>query len=396
MKHSVIVGLQYGDEGKGKITDLYAKEANWVIRFNGGPNAGHTLYFENKKFVTHSVPSGILYPKCKNFIGAGCVIDPLAFAVELSELQAQDVNLEGRLLIHHRAQVIFPFHRALESLREQGSDKIGTTGRGIGPTYSLKVSRNGISVGDLFNKDTAEKRIQNIFKMRSDDLDSVGSDEAQIQTQYDVLKKARELFKNYLCLEDNFFYEVSKKEKCLLEGAQGALLDIDYGSYPYVTSSNTLASYAAIGAPFPMRKLGEVIGIAKVYMTRVGEGPFQTEILDEKEADALRVKGGEFGATTGRPRRVGWLNLDELKKAVQLNDCTGLVLTKADVLNDYGSIKLFQENKYVDFPIWDNCVGSDSKLHPKLESYIKHIENFVGIPVVMVGTGPNRKDVFER
>lgn len=412
MKHPIVLGLQYGDEGKGKITDSLARQSSWVIRFNGGSNAGHTLWLNGKKMVTHSVPSGVLYPHVKNFIGAGCVIDPRSFAKELKEIASAGSSLgKDRLKVDFRAHLTLPIHVALDAAREGGKKSLGTTRKGIGPTYSTKMDRVGLRVGDLFEpserksvglsmegfETSLEDKISFLCNTYNALVTAQGLDASSIEENLEAAIEARDVFRDYVSWELTPFYELSKTEKCVLEGAQGALLDLDHGTYPFVTSSNTMAAGASAGTPFPMRGLGNVIGVAKAYMTRVGSGPFQTE-QDNEDGERLRAKGGEFGATTGRPRRVGWLNLDELKTAIRLSDCTHLVMTKADVLCEEKEVKLLANGEYRTFKGWDAVYadGDNKKLNSELAAYVDFVEEFIGIPVVGLGTGPDRADFHWR
>ena len=394
MKHPVVIGLQYGDEGKGKITDLLAKQTDWVIRFNGGSNAGHTLWLNGKKLVTHSVPSGVLYSHAKNFIGAGTVINPPALKKELEELADAGSALgKDRLFIDYRAQVTFPIHLALDTAREAGERSIGTTKRGIGPTYSTKMDRLGLRVSNLFEAD-AEARVTYLCKFYNPLLRELGLSESPVAENLAALEQARLVLRDFVSHDTTPFFDVSKKQKCVLEGAQGVLLDLDHGSYPFVTSSNTIAGYASVGTPFPHSRIGSVFGVAKAYLTRVGQGPFPTELLDDN-GESIRQKGKEFGATTGRPRRCGWLNLDELRTAVRLTDCSYIVLTKSDVLTKEPVVKLYADGKYEEFAGWDAMLDNGT-LNKNLEAFIARIEAFVGIPVAAVGTGPERADIHWR
>ena len=397
MKHPIVLGLQYGDEGKGKITDSLAKQSEWVIRFNGGSNAGHTLWVNGKKLVTHSVPSGVLYSHVKNYIGAGCVLDPVSLKKELAEIQASGSALKReRLRVDYRAHLTLPIHIALDAAREGGSKSIGTTRKGIGPTYTTKMDRCGIRVGDLFEEGLRDKveflcNAYNVI-IRAQDLV-----ESSVEDNWKVIELAQGLLREYITTEPTPFYDVAKTSKCVLEGAQGVLLDLDHGTYPYVTSSNTLPSHAAAGTPFPLSKLGAVIGVAKVYMTRVGSGPFTTE-LDNEDGERIRAKGGEFGATTGRPRRVGWLNVDELRLAVRLSDCSHIVLTKADILTGEPVVKAYNKGSFKEFPCWKSIFNDGAKtvLNAELETYLAYVESEVGVPIVGVGTGADRSDFHWR
>ncbi len=396
MKHPVVVGLQYGDEGKGKITDVLARQADWVIRFNGGNNAGHTLWLNGKKLVTHSVPSGVLSPHARNFIGAGCVIDPYALKQELKELREAGAALDSeRLKIDFRAHVILPIHRALDAAREAGPLGIGTTKRGIGPTYSTKTDRLGLRTGEVA-KAEAEERIRVLCTAYNPLLKAAGLPESSEEENLKGLEVARNLFtSDFLSFENAPFYDIARREKCVLEGAQAILLDIDHGNYPFVTSSNTLAAYAAVGTPFPSTKLGLIIGVAKAYVTRVGMGPFETELNDET-GERLRQKGGEFGATTGRPRRTGWLNVDDLREGVRLSDCHAIVMTKADVLQKEPRVLCKMKGEMVTFEGWPTMIQENGALHPNLEAFISAVERHAGAPIIAVGTGADRADLFWR
>jgi adenylosuccinate synthase len=397
VRHPIVVGMQYGDEGKGKITDVLARQTEWVIRFNGGNNAGHTLWLNGKKLVTHSVPSGVRYSHAKNFIGAGCVIDPLALTKEIDELKGAGVSLTPEnFKIDYRAHVTLPLHVALDAAREGGSHGLGTTKRGIGPTYSSKTDRIGIRVGDIVEGKAFDK-VRFLCQNYNSYLKALGSQESSESQNLAAVESALETFRSFVSRDPHPFYEIAKKTKCVLEGAQGILLDIDHGSYPFVTSSSTLPAFAAVGAPFPLTGLGAVIGVCKAYVTRVGLGPFDTELKNDV-GERIRKTGAEFGATTGRPRRIGWLNLDELRQAVKISDCTHLVLTKGDVLNGEKKLGLHMNGKLEMVDGWSECVekqGSQN-LSPAFDKYIQIIEKFIGIPVVAAGTGTDREDLVWR
>lgn len=398
MKHPIVLGLQYGDEGKGKITDSLAKQSEWVIRFNGGSNAGHTLWVNGKKLVTHSVPSGVLYSHVKNYIGAGCVLDPVSLKKELEDIKQSGSSLSGeRLRVDHRAHLTLPIHIALDAAREGGTKSIGTTRKGIGPTYTTKMDRCGIRVGDLFEEATLKDKVQFLCKTYNAMIRAQDLAESSFEDNWKVVELAQTLLRDHVAYDATPFYDVAKSSKCVLEGAQGVLLDLDHGTYPFVTSSNTLPSHAAAGTPFPLSKLGAVIGVAKVYMTRVGSGPFTTE-LDNEDGARIRAKGGEFGATTGRPRRVGWLNVDELRLAVRLSDCSHIVLTKSDILTGEPVVKAYNKGEFKEFPCWKAIYKDDSKtaLSTELETYLAYVEKEVGVPIVGVGTGADRSDFFWR
>lgn len=397
VRHPIVVGLQYGDEGKGKITDTLARQADFVIRFNGGNNAGHTLWLNGKKLVTHSVPSGVLSSHAVNFIGAGCVLDPVAFIKEVGELVAAGVDLgPERLKIDFRTHLVFPLHRDLDRAREGASGaagSIGTTLRGIGPTYSTKMDRIGIRAGDITELDI-EARVEKLVKHANFTLRGLGLPETDLSQNLEVLALAKSLISKHVSRDFAPFYKAMATKKCVLEGAQGVLLDLDHGSYPFVTSSNTLGAYAAVGTPFPLRGLGPVVGVAKAYLTRVGNGPFPSE-LDNETGERIRQNGGEFGATTGRARRTGWLNLDELKAGVQISDVTTIVLTKADVLCGEKEVFVHVDGALKRFEGW-SALADGNQLSAEFEAFVAFIEATVGVPVCAIGTGPDREDIFWR
>lgn len=392
----MIVGLQYGDEGKGKITDILAQQADWVIRFNGGSNAGHTIWLGGHKVVTHSIPSGVLYTRAKNYIGAGCVVDPVALRKELDDVAASGFPLKSdRLKIDARAHLTLPIHLALDGVRESSDKGIGTTKRGIGPTYVTKLDRVGIRAGDLVSSELSDK-VKSLCHFYNPMLKAAGAPESSVEVNQKAVVQAAEWMREYLSFDATPFYDVSRTQNCVLEGAQGILLDVDHGGYPYVTSSTTLASGAGAGGPFPMSRIGMVIGIAKAYLTRVGQGELVTE-LNDATGERIRKNGAEFGATTGRPRRVGWLNLDELRLSVRLTDCSAIVLSKADVLMAEKEVKVWAGGKLETFAGWDSMNSADGKtLSTNLESFVSRIESFVGVPIIAVGTGTDRSDLFWR
>jgi adenylosuccinate synthase len=398
MKHPIIIGLQYGDEGKGKITDTLAKQADWVIRFNGGNNAGHTLWLGGKKIVTHAVPSGVRYSHAKNFIGPGCVVDPVALKKEIDELISHGVDLSPeKFKVDFRAHVTLPIHLALDSGREGGAQGIGTTKRGIGPTYTTKTDRVGIRVGEVVEGKAFDK-VRFLCQNYNSILKAAGLPESSESQNLAALESASDIFKKYISTDPTPFFDVAKTKKCLLEGAQGIMLDLDHGSYPFVTSSSTLPAYAAVGAPFPLRNLGHVIGVAKAYVTRVGLGPFDTELKNEI-GERIRARGAEFGATTGRPRRIGWINVDELRLAVRLADCNHIALTKGDILAGEPKVFAQMNGKLVAFEGWEKCaVEQNGKkvLTPAFEKFVSALEEFSGASISVVGTGQDREDIVWR
>ncbi len=423
MSVTIIVGSQWGDEGKGKITDLLSKDMDMVVRYQGGNNAGHTVVIKNKTFKLHLIPSGIFYPNVKCVIANGVVVDPLVLIREMEELKSQGVDVSN-LLISSRAHVIFPYHRlidqAQEKLREAG--RIGTTSRGIGPCYVDKINRRGIRIADLFNVDSFKEKLLWNIKEKTFMLEkfydfSVDLDFDRIFDEY--LGYARIIKKNVV--EDSgalITKAVSSGKKILLEGAQGTMLDVDHGTYPFVTSSNPISGGACIGAGIGPTLIDNVIGVVKCYLTRVGSGPFVTEIKD-KLGDYLREKGNEYGATTGRPRRCGWFDAVVASYSKQVNGFTSLALTKLDVLDDLETIKICVayryngelityfpsdlsvlekcEPVYEELPGWkqDTTKISDFSLLPKnAQNYVKRIGELSKTPVEMVSIGAERTQII--
>lgn len=422
MKMDIVLGLQWGDEGKGKIVDALAPGYEFIGRFQGGPNAGHSLEIGSKKMVLHSIPSGIFHPEKTNIIGNGVVLDPVVFQQEIRELEKSGLKPAQNLVISDRAHLILPTHRLLDATSEasKGASKIGSTLKGIGPVYTDKTGRNGLRTGDIFLKDF-EKRykhlksyhLQYLSLYQKVDLSSLPDMEEQWFNAIAFLKKFSIQQTEYLVND-----ALNKNKAVLAEGAQGTLLDIDFGSYPFVTSSNTVSAGACSGLGVAPGKIGEVYGIFKAYCTRVGSGPFPTE-LNDRAGEKLRENGKEFGATTGRPRRCGWLDLVALRYAIMINGITSLILTKPDVLSGFETIKVCtgykkgQENfnnfpfeissklspVYTDFPGWgEDITGIKefSGLPPQLKSYISYIEKETGVPVSVISTGPNREQTIFR
>ncbi len=432
MKVDVLLGLQWGDEGKGKIVDVLSPKYDTIARFQGGPNAGHTLEFNDIKHVLHTIPSGIFHPDKTNIIGNGVVIDPVIFKNEISslnEVTAQFNLKQGALLISRKAHLILPTHRILDAASEaaKGKTKIGSTLKGIGPTYMDKTGRNGLRIGDI-NTPDFRKKYDILTKKHISIL-------KQFDFQYELSDYEKEWFggigvlKQYEHIDSE--YEINQYltegKSVLAEGAQGTLLDIDFGSYPFVTSSNTICAGACTGLGVAPRKIGEVIGIFKAYCTRVGSGPFPTELFD-KTGDKLRKLGHEFGATTGRPRRCGWLDLVALKYSIIINGVTQLVMTKGDVLNTFDVIKIATQYKiltqdengetveqttdrfpfdtqskiepiYTELKGWKTDTDSITKeadFPDELNDYIAFIEKETGVPVSIVSLGPDRKATVVR
>jgi adenylosuccinate synthase len=419
MNIDILLGLQWGDEGKGKIVDAICPNYDIIARFQGGPNAGHSLEFNKVKHVLHLIPSGIFHPEKLNIIGNGVVIDPAVFKTEIDTLGLTLDELKERLVISARANLILPGHRILDAAYEhsKGNTKIGSTLKGIGPAYTDKAARNGLRAGEIFRKDFREmydkhmKSHLSVLKNYDFSFD-LKEYEAGWFEGIEVLKKFRIINTEYLVNE-----LTGKGKKLLAEGAQGTMLDIDFGSYPYVTSSNTISAGACTGLGISPRKVGEVIGIFKAYCTRVGSGPFPTELNDET-GNLLREKGYEFGSTTGRPRRCGWLDLPALKYAIMINGVTQLFMTKSDVMSGFDTVKVCTsyrsggkecreisvedlqiEPVYRELPGWNeniSLIREFRKLPQNLRKYIKFVEDQTGIPIRMVSVGPDREETILR
>ena len=423
MAVDLLLGLQWGDEGKGKIVDVLTSKYNIIARFQGGPNAGHTLVFNGKKHVLHTIPSGIFHENKANVVGNGVVIDPVIFKKELNNLKEQGVDYTKSLLISRKAHIILPTHRLLDAASEasKGKAKIGSTLKGIGPTYMDKTGRNGIRVGDIELPDWKDK-----YRALADKHEAIIAF-YNVDIQYDLKELENEFFSAIETLKtlpfidsEEYLHQAQKSGKSILaEGAQGSLLDIDFGTYPYVTSSNTTAAGACTGLGIAPNKIGEVFGIFKAYTTRVGSGPFPTELFDEIGETMGRV-GNEFGATTGRPRRCGWLDLVALRYACQINGVTQLIMMKGDVLSGFKTIKVCTaynykglviehfpynieaENVtpiYTEFKGWDDDLTgiTDASNMPKaLNDYISFLEKELEIPITIVSVGPDRTQTIIR
>ena len=421
MSVDLLLGLQWGDEGKGKIVDVLTSKYDIIARFQGGPNAGHTLVFNGRKHVLHTIPSGIFHEDKINLVGNGVVIDPVIFKKELEKLKEVDVNFKKSMLISRKAHLILPTHRIIDAASEKakGKKKIGSTLKGIGPTYMDKTGRNGIRVGDLESKNWLLK-YRNLANKHQKMVDFYDVD---IEYNLDELEKeffnAVEVLKslNFTDSEEYIFNAQRNRKSILAEGAQGSLLDIDFGTYPYVTSSNTTAAGACTGLGVAPNAIKKVYGIFKAYTTRVGSGPFPTELFD-KDGETMGRVGKEFGATTGRSRRCGWLDLVALKYACQINGVTELMMMKADVLSGFKTIKVctsynYKEQKIEHFPydiqqenvipIYKDFNGWDEDLTQKenfenlpntLKDYISFIEKELNIPISIVSVGPDRKQTI--
>ncbi len=418
MQTLAIIGAQWGDEGKGKITDLLAEKCDMVVRYQGGHNAGHTIWVNGQKTVLHVIPSGVLHPHCLSVIGHGVVLEPENFLAELTKIKNVTNVSPENLKLSSTATVITSYHKLLDAAREaQGPEKIGTTGKGIGPAYEDKVSRRGIKVKDLLDKDTLVRRLSNGYAEKAILFKHLYQIEIpSIDSEVERLYKYGELLKDYVV--DTFSLidqKLSQGKRVLFEGAQGILLDIDYGTYPYVTSSSTAASGIYTGAGCPGKKLEEVIGVAKAYTTRVGEGPFPTELFDETGTQ-IQEKGNEFGATTGRKRRCGWIDIPLLRYSVKCSQLTSIALTKLDILSQISELKIcyaYEVNGkivdcaypginlynakplYKDFkPFTDDFSGG--KPSAELTTYISFIEEQLGIPVGIYAYGPDRSQIVFR
>jgi len=419
MKVDVLLGLQWGDEGKGKVVDVLTPNYDLITRFQGGPNAGHTLEFEGKKFVLRSIPSGIFQGDKVNVIGNGVVLDPALFKAEVDALQASGHPLTDRLKISKKAHLILPTHRLLDAAYEsaKGNSKIGTTGKGIGPTYTDKISRNGVRVGDILHN--FEEKYNAAIARHIEIL-------KQYDFEYDLPELEKAWFEGIECIKsfelidsEHFINNALKTEKKVLaEGAQGTMLDIDFGSYPYVTSSNTICAGACTGLGFAPGNIGQVFGIFKAYCTRVGSGPFPTELFDET-GDTMRKIGFEFGSVTGRPRRCGWIDLVALKYAVMINGVTQLIMMKSDVMDAFETIKACVAYKiagqevenfpydlndgaepvYVELSGWKTDMTkmkSEDEFPEEFNAYISFLEEELEVPIKIVSVGPDRDQTIIR
>lgn len=399
----VLVGLQWGDEGKGKIVDILAPQYDIVARFQGGPNAGHTLVINGKKYVLHTVPSGAIHEGVLNVIGSGTVLDPNTLLKELASLEAEGIEIRDRLIISDKAHLILPTHKLLDKYFEEskGEQKIGSTLRGIGPCYQDKYARIGLRAGDILSDDF-EKRYNAQREQHLVILRGLGFDEDALLSEWENewLKSINEWRKLSIKPVETLINQAIKdNKKILAEGAQGSLLDVAYGSYPFVTSSHTLSSAACTGLGIAPQRIQKVFGVFKAYMTRVGSGPFPTELHDER-GKTLMVSGNEYGATTGRERRCGWLDLDLLATAIDQNGVTDLIITKSDVLNCLENFSCVdKEGQEVNMPSWSEDLGTikdfDS-LPQNFKDYLSFIENQIGQEINIISTGPDRKQMIDR
>lgn len=421
MEIDVLLGLQWGDEGKGKIVDYLAPKYQMVARFQGGPNAGHTLKFEGKKFVLHTIPSGIFRENLQNLIGNGVVIDPITFVRELNELTAVGVTFENRLFVAKKAHLILPTHRMLDAASElaKGKEKIGSTLRGIGPAYMDKTGRNGLRIGDILSPDfkaryhsLKQKHLKLLAQFPDLSFDIDGEEQKWMEAINEV-KKLQFVDCEYFISD-----ALAAGKRILAEGAQGTMLDIDFGTYPFVTSSNTITAGVCTGLGVSPQKIKEVYGITKAYCTRVGSGPFPTELHNET-GEKLRAEGGEFGATTGRPRRCGWLDVPQLKYAIMLNGVTQLIVTKMDVLSAFSDFAMgsaytsedgsLSQNlpfdisddtfsvSYENIPGWKvplDDVTDWNNLPKEATDYLMKLEKELNVPITMVSVGPGRDQLI--
>ena len=421
MKVDVLLGLQWGDEGKGKIVDVLAPKYDVVARFQGGPNAGHTLEFDGIKHVLHQIPSGIFREKTRNIIGNGVVLDPIVFKAEIEKLEKYNLDVKANLFISKKATLILPTHRLLDQAYEiaKGVNKIGSTLKGIGPSYQDKIGRQGLRVGDVLAT-TFKGKLKVLTDIHFDILKKY-----DIQFDWNALESqfldAVNFLKQFKLIDSEYFInnELKSGSTILAEGAQGSLLDIDFGSYPFVTSSSTVTAGACTGLGVAPKHIGEVYGIFKAYSTRVGSGPFPTELLDE-EGEKMRKEGNEFGSTTGRPRRCGWIDLPSLKYSIMINGVTQLLMMKADVLNIFPIIKICTQYKLADGSItdavpyelvnekiqpiytevkgWNTSLAgiSENKMPIELAQYIDLLEKALEVPITLISTGPDRKQTVYR
>lgn len=418
-KVDILLGLQWGDEGKGKIVDVLTPKYDMVARFQGGPNAGHTLEFEGEKYVLKSIPSGIFQGNKVNIIGNGVVLDPVLFMDEVQKLQESGHDIKKRLYISRKAHLIMPTHRLLDQANEKakGKEKIGTTGKGIGPTYTDKVSRYGLRVGDIecdFQNKYKNAKIRHLRMLAA--LDYV-EDFTELEIKW---MEAIDFLSQFKLIDSEYYInEALAEDKSLLaEGAQGTLLDIDFGSYPFVTSSNTISAGCCTGLGVSPKKIGNIFGIFKAYCTRVGSGPYPTELLDAV-GNEMCERGREFGSVTGRKRRCGWLDLVALKYSVMINGVTNLIMMKSDVLDTFETIKVctaydvdgvrthhfpFDSETHVT-PIYEELKGwkrdmtkmtSEEQFPEEYNAYIEFIENYLGVPISIVSVGPDRKQTIFR
>jgi adenylosuccinate synthase len=426
MSTLVVVGSQWGDEGKGKITDLLSEEADIIVRYQGGCNAGHTVVIGDKQFIFHLIPSGILHQGKKCLIGNGVVVDPESLLQEMENLKKEGVEIDGKLFIDPKTHIVLPYHKTLDELKERkrGKDKLGTTKRGIGPAYIDKIARTGIRMVDLIDEKSLSKKLEINWKEKNEIFNKLYGFKMSNQEKINLIKKYQEygqLLKKYLMDVSLYLNQAIKEDKKILfEGAQGTLLDVDHGTFPYVTSSHPIAGGACVGTGVGPTKIDKVIGITKAYTTRVGRGPLPTEMQGEME-EYIRQKGREFGATTGRPRRCGWFDAVVVNYAVRINGMDSVALTKIDVLSDLDKIKICTSYKsdgklikefpasletlqkcipvYEEMKGWKKDISQVTNyedLPEQLKAYIHRIEELIKIKMVILSVGPQRRQTIIR
>jgi len=416
----VILGLQWGDEGKGKIVDYFASNYDVVARFQGGPNAGHTLYVDGKKIVLHQIPSGIFHPEKTNLIGNGVVLDAVTLKRECENVAAFGVDYKKNMYISERAHLILPTHRAIDKASElsKGNEKIGSTLKGIGPAYMDKTGRNGLRVGNLLDKSFTTEYIKLRLKHQKI-LESFNFQE-DISAWEEEFFEAIEFLREFKIVNGEYFIndKIQKGQRVLAEGAQGSMLDVDFGTFPFVTSSSTISAGVCTGLGIAPQKIKEVFGVSKAYCTRVGSGPFPTELNDET-GELIRKTGSEFGATTGRPRRCGWIDLVALQFACMINGVTQIIMTKADILDNLDELKVcnaykvngeeksyvpFQMNKvniepvYKSFEGWKTDItklNDFSELPQQMKNYVDYLNNFLKVPVKYISNGPGKEQIIK-
>jgi len=426
MSTLVVVGSQWGDEGKGKVTDLLSEEADIIVRYQGGCNAGHTVVIRDKQFIFHLIPSGILHKGKKCLIGNGVVVDPESLLQEMENLKKEGVEIDGKLFIDPKTHIVLPYHKTLDELKERkrGKDKLGTTKRGIGPAYIDKIARTGIRMVDLIDEKSLSKKLEINWIEKSEIFNKLYGLKMYNQEKINLIKKYQEygqLLKKYLMDVSLYLNQaINEDKKILFEGAQGTLLDVDHGTFPYVTSSHPIAGGACVGTGVGPTKIDQVIGITKAYTTRVGRGPLPTEMQGEME-EYIRQKGREFGATTGRPRRCGWFDAVVVKYAVRINGIDSVALTKIDVLSDLDKIKICTSYKYDGklikefpasletlqkcIPVYEEMKGwkkdisqltNYEDLPDQLKAYIHRIEELIKTKMVILSVGPQRRQTIIR
>ncbi len=422
MSVQVVVGAQWGDEGKGKIVDLLSQQVDVVARYQGGANAGHTIVFGDTKVILHLIPSGILHPTVQCVIGNGTVIDPVALMEEIEMLHAMGVDTTGRLFISHKAHLIMPYHKLLDAAREKAAGSIGTTGRGIGPAYFDKATRVGIRIVDLLDRSTFEEKLRRNIEEKDQLLQKIyGADPIDVEAIMDEYLTFDKKIDPYITDTTTFLHNALHSGKSILaEGAQGALLDLDHGTYPFVTSSNPTSGGACTGLGIAPTSITSVLGVVKAYSTRVGNGPFPTELMDA-DGELLREQGNEYGTTTGRDRRCGWLDIPALKYSIMVNGISSIALTKMDVLGAFKEIKICTgytidgspakyfpadgrtlesvECEYITMPGWQSSLDGIRTFHDlpaEARAYVEKIEELTDCHVSWISTSPAREDTFSR